>query len=72
MALKIDPAIIEALSLQDASPDIQSHGRSGFSSTFKITATINGQNKLFFVKTGGPDSKVMFTGKLAVESTPTD
>jgi protein-ribulosamine 3-kinase len=70
MVSKIDPAIIEALSLQDSSPEIQSHGGSGFSSTFKITATVNGQKKLFFVKTGGPDSKVTFAGELAAESAP--
>jgi protein-ribulosamine 3-kinase len=63
MASAIDPAIIEALSLQDASPMMRSHGGSGFSSTFKITAMIDGHEKLFFVKQGDPDSKAMFAGR---------
>lgn len=63
MPSSIDPAIIKALSLQDASPVIQSHGGSGFSATFKIRATVDGKQKSFFIKTGRADSELMFTGE---------
>jgi protein-ribulosamine 3-kinase len=64
MVPKLDPAIVKALSLDAASTTIASHGRSGFVSTFKVTSTdSDGQEKLFFVKTGkGKDSEIMFTG----------
>jgi protein-ribulosamine 3-kinase len=62
MALALDPAIVKALSLP-ATAKIVSHGGSGFASTFKITSTSNGEEKLYFVKTGtGSGAKAMFTG----------
>jgi hypothetical protein len=65
MPPKLDPAIIKALALDASSTTIASHGGSGFASTFKITSTIDGKQKYFFVKTGmGPDSAIMFTGIL--------
>lgn len=65
MPLKLDPAIIKALSLDDAVTTIASHGGSGFSSTAKITTQVDGEEKLYFVKTGtGKDAKVMFAGEL--------
>jgi hypothetical protein len=64
MALKIDPAILKALSLDAATTTIASHGGSGFASTFKITSKgTDGEEKLYFVKQGsGRESEVMFAG----------
>jgi len=65
MPQKIDSAILKALSLNADTASISSHGGSGFSSTFKISAKDgDGNNKLYFVKTGkGKDSEVMFVGQ---------
>ncbi|TVY16944.1 Ketosamine-3-kinase [Lachnellula arida] len=66
MTPKIDPAILSALSLDAATTSITSHGGSGFASTFKITSTAEGNEKLFFVKQGkGKASEIMFTGEHA-------
>jgi len=66
MTPKIDPAILAALSLDAATTSIASHGGSGFASTFKITSTVEGKEKLFFVKQGkGKASETMFTGEHA-------
>jgi hypothetical protein len=64
MAPKIDPAILQALSLDAATTTIASHGGSGFASTFKITSKgSDGGEKLFFVKQGkGKESEIMFAG----------
>jgi hypothetical protein len=64
MAPKIDPAILQALSLDAATTTIASHGGSGFASTFKITSKGNDESeKLFFVKQGkGRESEIMFAG----------
>ena len=63
MAPKLDPAITKALCLDAPSTTIASHGGSGFASTFKITSTVDGKEKLFFIKTGkGKDSEIMFAG----------
>lgn len=59
----MDPAIAKALSLEEPLPEMEVHGGSGFSSTFKITSKVDGETKIYFVKTGGPDSKTMFAGK---------
>jgi len=65
MALKIDPAILKALSLEASTTTIANHGVSGFATTLKITSTVDGKEKLFFVKTGtGRDSEIMFAGTL--------
>ncbi|KAM0586479.1 hypothetical protein D7B24_005598 [Verticillium nonalfalfae] len=62
----VDPAIIEALGLTPEHTKITSHGGSGFSSTFKLTSTLNGKPKRYFVKTGtGTASEVMFRGEHA-------
>lgn len=60
----IDPAIIQALSLEQANTTITSHGGSSFTNTFKLTTKdANGKQKCYFMKTGkGEDSKVMFAG----------
>ena len=64
MSPSIDPAIIEALSLDAASTTLASHGGSGFSSTYKLSSRgSNGEEKLYFVKTGGKGSEAMFAGK---------
>lgn len=66
MSPNLDSAIIKALSLNAASTTIASHGGSGFASTSKITSSIDGKEKIFFVKTGrGPASDIMFTGEHA-------
>lgn len=59
----MDPAIAKALSLEEPLPEMEVHGDSGFSSTYKITSKVDGETKIYFVKTGGPDSKTMFAGK---------
>lgn len=68
MALKVDPAILGALSLSAQNTSITSHGGSGFASSFKLSSTIidgdgNEREKLYFVKVGkGEGSRVMFAG----------
>lgn len=63
MSPKIDPAILQALSLSPATTTLTSHGGSGFSSTYKLTSKgSDGEEKLYFVKTGGVGSEVMFAG----------
>lgn len=60
----VDSAILEALGLDPDTTEIVTHGGSGFSSTFKLTASKNGQKVNYFVKTGaGPDSEIMFRGQ---------
>lgn len=61
--MSVDPAIIEALQLDPANTKIASHGGAGFSSTFKLSSSIDGSPINYFVKTGtGKDSDVMFKG----------
>ncbi|TGJ85221.1 hypothetical protein E0Z10_g3548 [Xylaria hypoxylon] len=63
MPSKVDPAIIEALSLDPNTTKITSHGGSGFASTFKLSSTVNGKEMNYFVKTGtGEDAALMFQG----------
>ncbi|CZS99886.1 related to fructosamine-3-kinase [Rhynchosporium graminicola] len=70
MAPKIDPAILKVLSLDAASTTLASHGGSGFSSTYKLSSRASdGQEKSYFVKTGGMGSAVMFAGEHASLST---
>ena len=64
MAPILDPAIIGALYLDVALTSIESWGRSGFSSTFKITTKVDGEERYYFVKTGsGKGAEAMFAGK---------
>ncbi|KAG4441162.1 hypothetical protein IFR05_003383 [Cadophora sp. M221] len=64
MAPKIDPAILKALSLDASNAALTSHGSSGFSSTSKLSSRASdGEEKLYFVKTGGKGSEVMFAGE---------
>ncbi|KAI1655787.1 fructosamine-3-kinase [Daldinia decipiens] len=64
MASKVDPAILEALGLDAQVTKITSHGGSGFASTFKLSSTVEGKEKNYFVKTGtGADSELMFKGE---------
>lgn len=63
MPAKLDLAILEALSLDPSKTTISSHGGSGFSSTSKIASTVDGSQKLFFIKTGtGTNRELMFAG----------
>ena len=65
MAPNVDPAILEALGLDAESTKMSSHGGSGFSSTFNLTSTKDGEVVHYFVKTGdGKDSEIMFRGQL--------
>ena len=65
--MKIDSAVIKALSLDPAKTTVAKHGGSGFSTTAKITTTLkDGAEKHFFMKTGkGKDAEVMFAGEHA-------
>ena len=65
--MKIDTAILRALSLPPSNTTLSSHGGSGFTSTGKIDAALpDGSRKSFFLKTGkGRDSAVMFAGEHA-------
>ncbi|KAK4697996.1 hypothetical protein P7C71_g169, partial [Lecanoromycetidae sp. Uapishka_2] len=65
--MKIDSAVIRALSLDPAKTAIKSHGGSGFTTTAKISTTLkDGTEKHFFMKTGrDKDSEVMFKGEHA-------
>ena len=66
MGIKVDPAILEALGLDESNTTIASHGGSGFASTFKLSTTQDGKPKHYFVKTGtGADSEIMFKGELS-------
>jgi hypothetical protein len=64
--MAVDPSLLKALGLAPDQAKMASHGSSGFSSTFKITATLDGQQKNYFVKTGsGKSSEVMFRGSFS-------
>ena len=65
--MKLDSAVIRALSLDPAKTNVAKHGGSGFSTTAKITTTLeDGTEKNFFIKTGkGKDAQVMFAGEHA-------
>ncbi len=63
MAPAVDGAILEALGLDANATTMSSHGGSGFASTFKLSTTVDGQPKHYFVKTGsGADAETMFKG----------
>ena len=69
MLPNVDPAILEALSLEATSSKLVSHGGSGFSSTYKLIATRDGEELTFFVKIGtGPDAEIMFRGAILFPS----
>jgi protein-ribulosamine 3-kinase len=70
MAPKLDPAIIKTLSLDVAVTSISSHSASGFSSTAKLTTQVDGEEKVYFVKSGdGKNAEIMFAGKYRVLTT---
>lgn len=63
MVPSVDPAILDALGLDVSDARIASHGGSGFSSTFQLSATRDGKPVYYFVKTGtGKEAQVMFRG----------
>lgn len=67
MASKVDSNILKALGLDAECTILSSHGGSGFTSTLKLTATVSGQEKRFFIKTGtGKNAEIMFKGKFSV------
>lgn len=64
MAPRVDSAILKALGLDAASTRMSTHGGSGFSSTFKVTSTVDGKEVNYFVKTGtGKKADIMFAGE---------
>ncbi|KAK4076506.1 hypothetical protein Trihar35433_3066 [Trichoderma harzianum] len=66
MSPTIDPAILAALDLDKDNTTISSVGGSGFSSTFKLSTTKDGQPFDYFVKTAsGEGAKIMFQGEHA-------
>lgn len=60
--IDVDSSILKALGLSAKETSIKSHGGSGFSQTLKLTANKDGEEKEYFVKIGGKDSKAMFEG----------
>jgi hypothetical protein len=71
MAPTVDPAIIEALGLELATTKMATHGGSGFSSTFRLTGVVDGEEVSYFVKTGmGKDAEIMFRGEFSATSSP--
>lgn len=63
MPPSIDSAILTALNLDQNHTTISSAGGSGFSSTFKLSTTKDGQPLDYFVKTGsGEGARIMFQG----------
>lgn len=63
----MDVNILKALGLNAEGTKMSRHGGSGFSSTFKLTATVGGKEKRFFVKVGtGKDAELMFKGKSTI------
>ncbi|ESZ96213.1 fructosamine-3-kinase [Sclerotinia borealis F-4128] len=65
MSPRVDPALLKALSLDSTTATISKHGGSGFAETFMLSGTIDGEQRLFFVKTGGTDSEEIFRGEHA-------
>ena len=65
--MKLDPAIIRALSLDESLTTVDKHGGSGFATTAKINTKLkDGTQKHFFLKTGrGKESEIMFKGEHA-------
>ena len=65
LTMKLDSAIISALSLNLSSTHIALQNGSGFSTTAKITTiSVDGSEKHYFMKTGlGKDAAVMFKGE---------
>jgi len=65
--MKIDPAILRALSHSPSNTTLSAHGGSGFTTTGKLSITLSdGSKRHLFLKTGaGRDSEVMFAGEHA-------
>lgn len=64
--MAVDPAILEALGLDAQNTTQTTHGGAGFSSTFKVASTKDGEQVNYFVKTGtGKDADIMFKGEHA-------
>jgi len=65
--MKIDPAIIRALSLDESLTSVAKHGGSGFATTAKVSTELkDGSQKHFFLKFGrGKESEIMFKGEQA-------
>jgi protein-ribulosamine 3-kinase len=64
--MKLDPAVVQLLGLDDAATTVSAAGGGGCSSasTSKIVSKLqDGTEKAFFMKTGrGEEAKVMFEG----------
>ena len=66
-SMKLDPAIVRALPLDESVTSVVRHGGSGFANTAKISTKLkDGRQKNYFLKTGrGNESEVMFKGEHA-------
>jgi hypothetical protein len=63
MAPKLDPAILNALSLDASNTTLGAYGGSSFAFTGKLTSVVDGKEKLFFIKIGQVEkSERMFSG----------
>lgn len=64
--MKLDSAVVKALSLDPSNSTVSAHGGGGMSSakTLKINTTLSdGTKKMYFMKTGkGDAAKIMFEG----------
>jgi hypothetical protein len=50
--IRLDPAILEALSVEPRQCKITPHGQAGFSNSSKITTAVDSKTKCYFLKTG--------------------
>jgi protein-ribulosamine 3-kinase len=65
MNVNLDPAIAEAVGLDPTVTTLARHGGSGFTSTFRLSSVVDGEEKVYFVKTGtDPSAALMFQGKM--------
>lgn len=59
----VDPAILESLQLDGTCSTLSRYGSSNFSTSYRLDSVVNGENVIYFVKTGsGPEAETMFQG----------
>ncbi|KKA27220.1 hypothetical protein TD95_003332 [Thielaviopsis punctulata] len=60
----VDPAILESLQLDGTCSTLSRYGSSNFSTSYRLDSVVNGENVIYFVKTGsGPEAEAMFQGE---------
>jgi len=63
MQPNVDQAVLEALGLEATGSKMVAHGGSSFASTYKLTASKDGHEFAYFMKTGvGAEAETMFRG----------